>query len=167
MRKLHFLKAIVDYVWIISILFYPLIIVVSIMLLIDKESIDIPIKIAGSELLVDSIGGKIAFILSIANYGLLLYALFNFKKLLSNFKNLQIFETESYLLLQKIGQIIIYSSIVHLITETIARLSENTVAIEFGFGPFLYLLSIGLFFVVLSEVFKIGKRIKEENELTV
>ena len=102
MRKLHFLKAIVDYVWIISILFYPLIIVVSIMLLIDKESIDIPIKIAGNELLVDSIGGKIAFILSIANYGLLLYALFNFKKLLSNFKNLQIFETESYLLLQNI-----------------------------------------------------------------
>ncbi|MGX7668810.1 DUF2975 domain-containing protein [Flavobacterium pedocola] len=167
MRKLNLLKTIVDYIWIMSILFYPVAIVVAIMMVIDKESIDIPVKIAGSEFLINSVGGKIAFLLGIVNFGLLLYALFHFKKLLANFKKLQIFETESYLLLKKTGQLVICSSLLHLAAETIGRVSENTVAIEFGFGPFLYLLSIGLFFVVLSEVFKIGKRIKEENELTV
>lgn len=167
MKKLNILKTIVDYVWIFSVIFYPVIIVVAIMLLIDINSNSIPIKITEIEADLDTLGGKIALLLSVLNLGLLLIVLFNFKKLLTNFKNRQIFEIEIYLLLKKIGKLLIYSSFFNVIAETIARRSTKTVAIELGFGPFLYLLSIGLFFLVLSEVFKIGKHIKEENELTI
>ena len=167
MRKLNFLKAIVDYIWILSIIFYPIIIIASIMLIIDQDIVDIPLKISGNTISLKTIWGKIALLVSVTNFGLALIALFNFKKLLSNFKRRLIFEIETYSLLRKIGQLIIYSSILYLISETFSRLSSDSVSIEFGFGPFMYLLSLGLFFIVLSEVFKIGKKIKEENELTI
>ncbi|MEO8236379.1 MAG: DUF2975 domain-containing protein [Flavobacterium sp.] len=167
MKKLNLLKTIVDYVWFMSLIVYPLIIIVAIMFLIDKDSIGLPIKISGNEIALDTLYGKIALLISLANFGIILFALFNFRKLMSNFKNRLIFETESYLLLNKIGHLIIYSSFIYLISEIFARFSKNMVAVEFGFGPFVYLLALGLFFVVLSEVFKIGKRIKEENELTI
>jgi hypothetical protein len=49
----------------------------------------------------------------------------------------------------------------------LSSISKNNVSIQIGIGPFLYLMALGLFFKVLSEVFLIGKRIKEENELTI
>jgi len=46
-------------------------------------------------------------------------------------------------------------------------ISQHEFGIDIGFGPFVYLLALGLFFTVLSEVFTIAKRIKEENDLTI
>ena len=78
-----------------------------------------------------------------------------------------IFDDEICHLLDKIGSLVIYASIVYLISDILIKLSNSKVEIQFGYGPFLYLLALGLFFKVLSEVFTIGKRIKEENELTI
>ena len=39
--------------------------------------------------------------------------------------------------------------------------------INLGLTPYLILICLGLFFMVLSEVFKVAKHAKEENELTV
>ena len=167
MRKLNFLKTIVDYIWIMSIIAYPLLIVFCIMLLISNEPIDLPFKISGNFIVVNTIWGKIGMVISLLNFGLMLYALYNFKILLNNFRKKLLFEVENYKLLDKIGNLIIYSSSLYLITELLLLISKNTVSIQIGFGPFLYLMALGLFFKVLSEVFLIGKRIKEDNELTI
>ena len=167
MKKLNFLKTIVDYVWIMSIIAYPLLIVFCILLLTSNEPIDIPIKISENLIELDNIWNKIGLIISLLNFGLILYALYNFKIVLLNFKNKLIFEVETCNVLDKIGNLIIYSSVLYVITELLLLISKNTVSIQIGFGPFLYLIALGLFFKVLSEVFVIGKRIKEENELTI
>ena len=167
MRKLNFLKTIVDYIWILSIICYPLIIVVCATMLISNNPIDLPIKIAGNSIELNTIWNKIGLIISLLNFGLMLYALYNFKIVLLNFKNKLIFEVENSMFLDKIGNLIIFSSSLYLITELLSSISKNNVSIQIGIGPFLYLMALGLFFKVLSEVFLIGKRIKEENELTI
>ena len=167
MKKLNLLKTIVDFIWIMSLIFYPLIIIFSVMVLIDKEVFDIPIKILGTSVDLSTGYGKIALIITVLNFGLLLYAVYFFRKLLTLFTKRIIFDDEICLLLDKIGSLVIYASIVYLISDFIIKLSNSTVEIQFGYGPFLYLLALGLFFKVLSEVFTIGKRIKEENELTI
>jgi hypothetical protein len=137
------------------------------MILIDKDVFDIPINIVGTSVDLSTSYGKIALIITVLNFGLLLYAIYFFRKLLNRFAKRIIFDDEICVLLNKIGSLVIYASIVYLLTDFIIKLSKSTVEIQFGYGPFLYLLALGLFFKVLSEVFTIGKRIKEENELTI
>lgn len=167
MRKLIFLKTIVDYIWIMSIIAYPLLIVFCVMMLVSNEAIDLPFKISGNLIVVNTIWGKISMMISLLNFGLMLYALYNFKMLLNNFRKKLLFEVENSMFLDKTGNLIICSSCLYLITELLLSISKSTVSIQIGFGPFLYLMALGLFFKVLSEVFLIGKRIKEDNELTI
>lgn len=167
MRKLNFLKTIVDYVWIMSIIAYPLLIVFCALMLISKEPIDIPIKISGNLIELNTVWSKIALIISLLNFGLMLYALYNFKILLNNFRQKLIFDIDNSIFLDKIGTLIILSSTLYLIAELLFSLPKKSVPIEFGFGPFLYLMGLGLFFKVLSEVFLIGKQMKDDNELTI
>ena len=167
MKKLNILKTIVDFIWIMSLIFYPLIILFTVMILIDKELFDIPISIVGASVDLSTGYGKIALIINVLNFGLLLYAVYFFRKLLNSFMKRIIFEETICLLLNKIGSLVIYASIVYLISDFIIKLSNSKIEIQFGYGPFLYLLALGLFFKVLSEVFNIGKKIKDENELTI
>ena len=136
-------------------------------MLVTNEPIDIAITISGNLIELKTIWGKIGIILSLLNFGLMLYALYNFKIVLLNFKNKLIFEVETSNLFDKIGNLIIYFSVLYVITELLLMIPKNSVSIQFGFGPFVYLMALGLFFKVLSEVFLIGKRIKEDNELTI
>jgi hypothetical protein len=167
MRKLVFLKTIVDYVWIMSIFAFPLLIVFIGFVLFSNEPIDIPINISGIKINADTSLGKIGLVLSVVNFGIVLFALYNFKSLLNNFRKKIIFEENTYQLLNKIGNLVMLSASIYLISDLLGAFSKSTIGINLGFGPFLYLMSLGLFFKVLSEVFIIGKRIKEDNELTI
>ncbi|MCF6181265.1 DUF2975 domain-containing protein [Lutibacter sp.] len=40
-------------------------------------------------------------------------------------------------------------------------------SIDIGLSSFVLLISLGLFFMILSEIFKISQTIKKENDLTV
>lgn len=167
MKKLQFLKAIIDFIWIMSLLFFPFLVALSIYFIFTNEIIDIPVKITFSEVDLTNPMGKIALLIAILNYIILLVALFYFRKLMTNFSKRLIFEDVNQILFDKIGTIIIASSVVYLLTDFLANTSVSKVKIDFGYGPFLYLLGLGLFFKVLAEVFKMGKSLKEENELTI
>lgn len=167
MKKLNLLKTIVDFIWIMSLIFFPLIIFLSIMILIDKDTFDIPITFATGTVDLSNSYGKMALVINLLNFGLLLYAIYFFRRLLNHFMKRMIFEDEVCFFLNKIGSLVILSSIIYLIADLVSKLSNHKVGIEFGYGPFLYLLALGLFFKVLSEVFKIGKNMKEDNELTI
>lgn len=167
MRKLNILKAIVDFVWIMSWIILPIIIIVSITMLF----IDLPIKttltINESELMPDSTYDKIALPIGIVYLGLFIYILFFFRKLLVNFKKLIIFDVANEELLDKIGNLILLNAILYIIIDFIIQAINGKLSIEIGYGPFLSLLGLGLFFKVLAEVFKMGRTYKEENELTI
>lgn len=167
MRKLNILKAIVDFIWIMSLLFFPFMAFLSISFILTDEMIDIPLKITNSEINLTSPFGKIALIISVLNFALLLVALFFFRKLMTNFKKRLIFEDDNQFLFDKIGNLVIISSVIYLVTDFLATSSRAQATIHFGPGPFLYLLGLGIFFKILAEVFKIGKSMKEENELTI
>ena len=167
MRKLIFLKTIVDYLWIMSIIVYPLLIVFIGIILFSNEPFDIPINISGINIYTTTLCGKIGLVLSMVNFGIVLFALYNFKSLLNNFRKKIIFEENTYQLLDKIGNLVMLSASIYLISDLLGSFSKSKIGINLGFGPFLYLMALGLFFKVLSEVFIIGKRIKEDNELTI
>lgn len=167
MKKLQLLKSIIDFIWIMSLIFYPLIILFSILVLFDNDVFDIPIIMSGISINLSTVYGKIVLIISVFNFGLILTAIYFFKKILEKFSKRIIFEVEICVLLNRIGNLIIMASVVDLISDFILKLAKNEVKIQFGYGPFLYLLALGLFFKVLSEVFTVGKIIKEENELTI
>jgi hypothetical protein len=167
MRKLIFLKTIVDYVWIMSIIVYPLLIVFIGIILFSNEPFDIPINISGINIYTTTLCGKIGLVLSMVNFGIVLFAIYNFKALLNNFRKKIIFEENTYQLLDKIGNLVMLSASIYLISDLLGSFSKSKIGINLGFGPFLYLMALGLFFKVLSEVFIIGKRIKEDSELTI
>ena len=167
MRKLIFLKTIVDYVWIMSIIVYPLLIVFIGIILFSNEPFDIPINISGINIYTTTLCGKIGLVLSMVNFGIVLFAIYNFKALLNNFRKKIIFEENTYQLLDKFGNLVMLSASIYLISDLLGSFSKSKIGINLGFGPFLYLMALGLFFKVLSEVFIIGKRIKEDSELTI
>ncbi len=167
MKKLNLLKTIVDYVWLLSVIFYPFIILFGVMITIDKDSFDIPITIGSSTIDAATTSGKIALGVVILNFGVLLVALWYFKKLLQNFQKRQIFDAINCSVLNKIGTFIIIGALLYLVSDLCSKFAKHQIGIELGYGPFLYLLALGLFFKVLSEVFKMAQNLKEENELTI
>lgn len=68
----------------------------------------------------------------------------------------------------KIGILLVASGIVASVLFFVFKLFiENKFEISLGLSPYLLLVCLGLFFMVLSEVFKIAKEAKEENQLTI
>ncbi|WP_162126621.1 DUF2975 domain-containing protein [Flavobacterium phycosphaerae] len=167
MRKLQILKTIVDYVWVLSLICYPLAILFAGMIVIDKDTFDVPVTLIGDTVDLTQPMGKAVLVIDLINFGVLLVALYYFRKLLTDFSKRLIFEEQTILLLSKIGTYIIGGSALYLLADLLTKKMHNKVGIEIGFGPFLYLLALGLFFKVLSEVFTIAKNMKEENELTI
>lgn len=167
MRKLNILKAILDFVWIMSLIALPIIIIVFTSLFFKNEPIEIPIKVNGLELDLSNTQSKLLLPVGILYMGLFIYALFFFRKLLANFKKLLIFENENADYLNKIGNLIMINAVIYALVNFIIHIINDKLTIELGYGPFLYLLGLGLFFKVLAEVFKMGKHLKEENDLMI
>jgi hypothetical protein len=44
---------------------------------------------------------------------------------------------------------------------------ESRFEIHLGLTPYVFIVCLGLFFMVLSEIFKIAKTAKQENDLTI
>lgn len=153
--------------WIISLICYPIAVLFSAMVLVDKDPFDIKVTLIGNTVDLSMPLGKTVLVIDLINFGILLVALFYFRKLLTAFAKRIIFEDEIILFLHKIGLFIIVGAILYLIADLVTQVSVHKIGINIGFGPFLYLLVLGLFFTVLSEVFTIAKRMKEENDLTI
>ena len=166
MRKLNFLKGIVDFVWITMLITIPFLLFFVGMVLFSNEPLDIPIEINGTTLEVVDFKSKLIFVFLIISVSLIIYGLFLFRKLLRLFQLRVIFDSEIVMLLKRIGFVIILSAFLGGIPNFISELLNNNISLSLGLNPFVLLFSLGLFFLVLSEVFTIAKSIKEENDLT-
>jgi hypothetical protein len=167
MKKLNFLKAIVDFVWIMALISIPFLLFFISYLLVSKETFVIPIKMNGIEITVLDLNAKLALFFATASYIVIIYSLFLFRKLLHLFQLKIIFDETTIFYLNRIGALFIISGLLSGIPAFFFKLAEHEIKIEIGSDSLLYLISLGLFFMVLSEVFKIAKTMKEENELTV
>lgn len=139
-------------------------------ILIDSDW-GVPIKINGVvNSSFDSVYSKIGLVVSVLSYFLFVYAIYLFKKTINLFIKGNIFDDQVILNLNRIGKIFIIVTLITNGLEFILKVTTTQKAelmINSGFDSFLFTISIGLFFIIMSEVFKISKKIKEENELTI
>lgn len=167
MRKLNLLKAIIDWVWIMAVITIPFLFFFIGYLLISNEPFDIPIKMNGVEITVLDINAKLVLFFATISYIVILFGLHLMKKLLRLFQLKIIFDEKTISYLNRIGNLFIISGFLSGVPVFFYKIAQGEIKIEIGANPFLYLISLGLFFMVLSEVFKMAKTMKEENELTV
>lgn len=167
MRKLYLLKAIIDFVWIMALISVPFLLIFVGYLLISNEPFDIPITTNGIKITVLDLNAKIALFFATLSYLVLFYGLYLIKNLLRLFQLKIIFDNKIIFYFNRIGNLLILSGFVSGIPAFFYKVAQGEIKIEIGANPFLYLISLGLFFTVLAEVFKMGKQLKEENELTI
>lgn len=167
MRKLYLLKAIVDFVWIMALITMPFLLFFIGYLFVSKEPFDIPIKMNGIEITVLDFNAKIVLFFATLSYLVVLYGLYLIKKLLRLFQLKIIFDEKIIFYFNRIGNLFILSGFLSGFPAFFYKIAQGEIKIEIGANPFLYLISFGLFFAVLAEVFKMGKQLKEENDLTV
>ena len=166
MRKLNFLKGIIDFVWIMAMITIPVILFLTGFIVFSNEPFDVPIKINGAELEVVDLKSKIVLACFMASSLLIIYALYLFKKLLCLFQLKIIFDLQVVQLLNKIGFIFISSALISGVSGFVFNFLKRHVSLSLELNSNVLLFSLGLFFLILSEVFTIAKSLKEENDLT-
>lgn len=167
MRKINILKAIVDLLWIFSMPIVLVILGFSIAIFFVDIS-ELNIKINSVNFNSGTLLSKTLLVISALNYLLIIAALYFFKKVLNYFIRVKIFEETVISSFQKIGNLLSISGIISLTISMISKVYfEQKVSLEFGLNQHLVIICLGLFFLVLSEIFKIAKNQKQENDLTI
>lgn len=168
MRKLTILKTIIDFLWITSIITLPFVILLF-GFIIFNTSLDgkMNIDFFGLRLKEFTIYTRMAMILPFITYLASIYCLYLFKKTIKNISQLSLFDDLNIKYFNTIGKLFIGIGLIEVIGKFFLETSEKTFKLYFGLSPFFITLILGLFFMVLSEIFKIAKSAKEENELTI
>jgi hypothetical protein len=124
------------------------------------------IHISGFRIKTIEFPTKILIVTEMLSYLILIYCVYIFGKILEYFKRHKIFDEFVLKNFNKMGVLLVVCSFILGISSILYEIfyAEN-VTLTFGFTPFL--LCMGMFFMVLSEIFKISKNMKEENELTI
>ncbi|WP_395043508.1 DUF2975 domain-containing protein [Flavobacterium sp.] len=170
MRKLNILKTVLDLFW-----FFTLIGVIGFIIFIPfylfSSDLDIPIKIKGQEIMSNSVLSKITVFVYFISGLMFFYSIYLLRKVVGLFQKREIFNDEVIRLFNLIGKLIITSSIISTVSLYIYNAVERNhigLSIDFGnYDSFLVSISLGLLFMVISEIFKIAKNLKEESELTI
>ena len=170
MRKIHILKAIVDLVWIVSIPFIPIFIIGIPLLFIYEGFGDFNVNINGIKLNMATIDmpKKLFLTISMMLFLLILYCIYLFRKILFYFLRIKIFDNLVISSFKKIGNLLVVSSILTVIIKFLFRTYYlQQVKFEVGLSPQIVILCLGLFFMILSEIFNIARIEKQENDLTI
>lgn len=168
MKKLSILKTIVDLFWILSIPFIPIVLLVIPYILFVDNSNYLDIHISGFRIKTIDFPTKILIITKMVSELILIYCVYIFGRILEYFQRNKVFDEFVLKNFNKMGVLLVVSSFIMGIPSILYEVfyAEN-VTITFGFIPFILLLCLGFFFMILSEIFKISRNMKEENELTI
>lgn len=168
MKKLNILKVIVDIMWILAMFSVPLILFLFVFIFISDDISTFNIKINGLELIQTSVLTKIILGVMLCTYFLLIYCIYLFKKILRSFQKLKIFDEQVIVNFNKMGFLLITASLLYGGSSFVYNIVySKMLSLEIGFNSFLIMLCFGFFFIVLSEIFKISRNMKDENELTI
>lgn len=170
MKKINLLKNILDLFWFTSILALIGLVVFAVIFLTTSNEM-IPIVIKSKVIEKVDVYSKILIIAQLLAVFLFLGSIYYLRKLVVCFQNGQVFSEEVIQYLRKMGNFLIsYSVLSNASVFIYTMIVRQNADFEFGIGSydsFLVCISIGLFFLVLSEVFTISKNLKEENDLTI
>jgi len=169
MKRLAFLKTIVTISFILCMIgvFFGLPFILLVALFPDT----VPFKFNGQ--LAGAAGMQAIFLLSIiyAGHCAFSYGIYQLKATLELFYKKIFFDNRIITALNLSGRAFIIAALVWVVPTFFYNVIANgdfEMDLNFsGFGSTFFSLSIGLFFIVLSEVFANAKQLKEENDLTV
>ncbi|MDG2194980.1 MAG: DUF2975 domain-containing protein [Polaribacter sp.] len=168
MKKIKILKYLVDFIWIITAPIGVPLILLCIPAIFFYDFTDLNIEIHGIELVVQDLYSKILIVVFLFNFLLVIYSLHLFRKSLTYFLKAKIFDTVVIHSFGKTGNLLLLSGVISVILSIISSLYfESKMTLEFGLNSHLTTIGLGLFFMVLSEVFQIAKTAKTENDLTI
>lgn len=172
MKKLNILKTLLDFFWYFS-LMGAIVIVVFLPFYLFESEMDVPLRIKGQEITNPSTFSKVIVFINVASGFVFLYSIFLLRKVVVLFQKKEIFNAEVVRLFHLIGKLIVISSLMSGLSILVYKMIEkekNNLGLSLDFGSydsFLISVSIGLFFMVISEVFKVANSMKAENELTI
>ncbi|WP_181248532.1 DUF2975 domain-containing protein [Flavobacterium magnum] len=170
MRKLNILKTLIDLSFLFSLLAVAGM-TIFVPIYLSGSADEGPLKINGQEVSAAEWGGKLVIMLGAAGGLFFVYAIYLLRKTVAHFRKREIFHEDVIRYFNAIGKCIITSTLLtHIPLFFYNMLHRNHLGIQIdggGFDSLLLSISLGLFFMVLAEAFKIAKNLKEENELTV
>lgn len=167
MKKLNILKTLLNLFWLFTLMtIVPLIIIIPMLLFNSEMNLDVNIK--GQILKTTDHFTKMVIVLNVISILLFLYGIYQLRKVIIQFQKKQLFNNEIVERLNLTGKLIIISTILENVSFFIYNYfkklpSENSININI-FDSFLLSLIIGLFLIVISEIFKIAYNIKTESE---
>lgn len=169
MRKLVILKSLVDFVWILTCIpLIPMVLFFVVMAFMDADIIRVLPVLGPEDGEITGWPVKITILIGALVIFVNIYCVYLFRKTLRYFQKVKPFHNEVITNFGIIGKFLCYSGLVSLVLAIVlAVYFKSEIKINLGFSPYLFITALGLFFMVLSEVFKVAKHAKEENELTV
>ena len=166
MKRLSTLKTITDILFVLAVI--PAIFGLPFILMAAIMPERIPFKLNGDEFA--TINGAeliISLLVIYLSYALAVYALYLFKKVLESFKKKRFFDDVVILSFNQMGKTLLLSCIIGVLPFIYYSLTQKPIKINIGFSDSLFTLGLGFFFIVLSDVFLMAKKQKEENDLTI
>lgn len=167
MKKVLLLKSIVDVFWIVSIpIVFFLIIGIPLIFFISETG---NFKILGLNFASGkSLIAKIFIVFFMIAYLLIYYSFFKFKGVLEEFLRSKTFSVTVIENLRLMGRSLLFSGLLMIVGRIGFNLSsESKITVDLGISTHFLCLIFGLFFSVLSEIFKTSKELKQENDLTI
>ncbi len=169
MKKLVVLKSLVDYTWIISCV--PLLFalpVIVVWMFFDSKLIEKLNLVSEESTSTELIYAMFYVILMSVLIYIGIYCVYLFRKTLRYFQRSKPFHLDVIHNFNKIGKLLNVIGIVGCLGIFFGQfILKDVISITFGFSPYVMIICLGLFFMILSELFKVAKVAKEENELTI
>ena len=169
MKRLHLLKTLVDVFFFFAVISAAAMVIFIPIQFMNSESI--PIEIKGQKITTFDLATKMLMVFAMLSGLCFVYAIYLFRKTILHFSKKEIFHPNVITYLNKTGLFIIASTLLINVPLFFFNMSKKQeFAFEIGAGGFdslLLSISLGLFFMVLAEVFKMSGKLKAENELTV
>lgn len=170
MRKIFILRAILQFM-LFFLVMSGVVLLLMIPLILFNSEWDIPVTISGNDIEEYTIGAKIIMAIGSIAYLLYVYAIFLLKKTIDLFIEKLLFDDKVIRNFNTIGKVFIIVALLTSVPSFFYHVYTNQEFVldltGYDSDSMLFNIAIGLFFITLSEVFKIAKIQKEENELTV
>jgi Protein of unknown function (DUF2975) len=170
MKRISVLKTIVTIAFIISVIIVAFGVPFTLMLAVGGDMVPQGVKGNISANHLSGTGAILYLLLALASTGIIALALRTFKQSLTLFEKRIFFDNRVITQLLKTGKAFVAAALLTIASEVVAMLfapSGPHIQVSFTYGPTLLLASLGLLFMVLSDVFTMAKNLKEENDLTV
>lgn len=172
MRKLWLLKSLIDILFFFAVIgiFFGLPMILMIAIMPEQVPFDFTVSV-NDEIVTDTTSWEIilSMIIMYTGYAFQVYAIYLFRKTLILFRKRIIFDIAVIRNFDQMGRAILIGYALILVPVIYFTLTNSPIEIklEFMIHDSLLIPGLGLFFIVLSEVFLMAKGIKEDNDLTV